>query len=223
MLYARGRSQYLRARVAETDRELVDRARAGDNAAFGELVRRYAPRVRRLARHLVRGHADADDVAQEAFVRAHQALPRFDGRSEFFTWLYRIAVNLSLNRARSLNVRRAVPIDDPSIEGALSPNDGRNDQAAQLDERRLVAALLEEIDRLPESLKATVTLVCIDHVPQDHAAEVFGCSVGTIAWRVHEARRRLREALRTRGMEDALDRFGNRAAGSRKARTGGVG
>lgn len=206
--------------MAETDRELVDRARAGDNAAFAELVRRYAPRVRRLARHLVRGHADADDVAQEAFVRAHQALPRFDGRSEFFTWLYRIAVNLSLNRARSLNVRRAVAIDDPSIEGALAPRDGRNDPANQLEERRLVAALLEEIDRLPESLKATITLVCIDHVPQDRAAEVFGCSVGTIAWRVHEARRRLRDALGARGMEDALERFGDRAAGTRRARAG---
>jgi len=207
--------------MAESDRELVDRARAGDANAFAELVRRYAPRVRRLARHLVRGHADADDVAQEAFVRAHQALPRFDGRSEFFTWLYRIAVNLSLNRARSLNVRRSVAIDDPSIEGALTARDTRGDAASQLDERRLVAALLEEIERLPESLRATVTLVCIENVPQEQASEVFGCSVGTIAWRVHEARKRLREALRARGMEDALDRFGDRAAGARKGRMQG--
>lgn len=198
--------------MAETDRELVDRARAGDSAAFAELVRRYTPRVRRLARHLVRGHADADDVAQEAFVRAHQALPRFDGRSEFFTWLYRIAVNLSLNRVRATNVRRSVPIDDPSIEGALVGREGRNDPGHVLEERRLVAALLEEIDRLPESLRATLVVVCIEHVPQDEAATVFGCSAGTIAWRVHEARKRLREALAARGMDDALDRFGDRAA-----------
>lgn len=208
--------------MAESDRELVDRARAGDATAFAELVRRYAPRVRRLARHLVRGHADADDVAQEAFVRAHQALPRFDGRSEFFTWVYRIAVNLSLNRARSLNVRRSVAIDDPSIEGALVHRDGRVDAGSQLDERRLVAALIEEIEKLPESLRATVTLVCIEHVPQEQAAEVFGCSVGTIAWRVHEARKRLRESLRARGMEDALDRFGDRASGARKGKQGGA-
>lgn len=201
--------------MAESDRELVDRARAGDAAAFAELVRRYAPRVRHLARQLVRGHADADDVAQEAFVRAHQALPRFDGRSEFFTWVYRITVNLSLNRARSMNVRKSVPIDDPSIEGALSGRD-RGDAASELDERRTVAALLEELDRLPDSLRATVTLVCVENVPQEQAAEVFGCSVGTIAWRVHEARKRLREALRARGMEDALDRFGDRASGARK-------
>lgn len=205
--------------AGETDRELVDRARAGDNAAFGELVRRYAPRVRRLTRHLVRGHADADDVAQEAFVRAHQALPRFDGRSEFFTWLYRIVVNLSLNRARSLTVRRAVPVDDPAVEGSLIAKDARSaDPSVQLEHRRLAAALLEEIAKLPQSLQATVTLVCIEAVPQEKAAEIFGCSVGTVAWRVHEARRRLRESLRARGLEEVVDRLGGdraRSAGER--------
>jgi RNA polymerase sigma-70 factor, ECF subfamily len=198
--------------AGETDRELVEKAKAGDGAAFSELVRRHAPRVRRLARHLVRGHADADDVAQEAFVRAHQALPRFDGRSEFFTWLYRIAVNLSLNRARSLNVRKGVAIDDPLIEGALAEQDSRggrsSDPGTALDQRRLAAALLQEIERLPGSLRATITLVCIEGVPQERAAEVFGCSVGTVAWRVHEARRRLRDALRDRGLEEAVDRLG---------------
>ena len=205
--------------AGETDRELVDRAKAGDNAAFGELVRRFAPRVRRLTRHLVRGHADADDVAQEAFVRAHQALPRFDGRSEFFTWLYRIVVNLSLNRARSLAVRRAVPIDDPAVAGSLIAKDARSaDPSVQLEHRRLAAALLEEIAKLPPSLQATVTVVCIEAVPQEKAAEIFGCSVGTVAWRVHEARRRLREALRSRGLEEVVDRLGGdraRSAGER--------
>jgi len=198
--------------AGESDRELVERAKAGDSTAFSELVRRHSPRVRRLARHLVRGHADADDVAQEAFVRAHQALARFDGRSEFFTWLYRIAVNLSLNRARSLNVRKGVTIDDPLIEGALADQEARggrsSDPGSALDQRRLAAALLEEIERLPASLRATITLVCIEGVPQERAAEVFGCSVGTVAWRVHEARKRLRDALRDRGLEEAVDRLG---------------
>ena len=205
--------------AAETDRELVDKAKAGDSAAFTELVRRYSPRVRRLTRHLVRGHADADDVAQEAFVRAHQALPRFDGRSEFFTWLYRIVVNLSLNRARSLAVRRSVAIDDPAVEGSLMTKDHRaSDPATALEHRRLAAALIEEINKLPESLQAPVSLVCIEAVPQEKAAEVFGCSVGTVAWRVHEARKRLREALRARGMEEIVDRLGGdraRRAGER--------
>lgn len=194
---------------AHSDRELVDRARAGDRAAFAELVRRYGPRVRRLARQLVRGHADADDVAQEAFVRAQQALPRFDGRSEFFTWIYRIAVNLSLNRARSLAVRRNVDVDDPGLEGALvekRPTGG--DPAHALDRQRVASALIEEIEGLPEGLRATLLLVCVEGVAQDEAASILGCSSGTVAWRVHEARKRLREKLRGRGLEDAVDDLG---------------
>lgn len=202
--------------MAETDRDLVDRARSGDAAAFAELVRRYGPRVRRLARKLVRGHADADDVAQETFVRAHQALARFDGRSEFFTWIYRIAVNLSLNRARSLNVRRPVALDDPSVEGSLTTRQA--EAGEQLEQRRLAAALLEELEALPPALRATVVMVCMDGVPQEDAAVVLGCSVGTVAWRVHEARKRLREGLRGRGMEEAVDRLGGpRAAAPKKA------
>jgi RNA polymerase sigma-70 factor (ECF subfamily) len=192
------------------DRELVDRARGGDRAAFAELVRRYGPRVRRLARQLVRGHADADDVAQETFVRAHQALPRFDGRSEFFTWIYRIAVNLSLNRARSMAVRRNVDVDDPGLEGALveKGNGNAGDAGYSIDRQRVASALLAEIEALPEGLRATLMLVCVDGVAQEQAATVLGCSVGTVAWRVHEARKRLRERLRGRGLEEAVDELG---------------
>jgi RNA polymerase sigma factor (sigma-70 family) len=83
-----------------TDRELVDRARQGDVDAFGQLVRRHQQRIMRLALHMLRSRSEAEDVAQETFIRAYQALARFDGRSEPYTWLYRIAVNLSLNTIR---------------------------------------------------------------------------------------------------------------------------
>ncbi len=201
-----------------SDRDLVDRARAGDRAAFGELVRRYGPRVRNLARQLVRGHADADDVAQEAFVRAQQALARFDGRSEFFTWIYRITVNLSLNRARSLAVRRHVDIDDAGLEGALVERPGGPTDAGRvIDRQRVARALLDELDALSEGLRATLLLVCVDGVAQEEAAEILGCSPGTVAWRVHEARKRLREGLRGRGLEDVVDELG----GDRGKRGGG--
>src|ERR1700761_727356 len=102
------------------DRELVEQTKAGDNQAFGVLVRRYQRRIFRLAFHLVRTGAEAEDVTQETFVRAYQALDRFDGRSEPFTWLYRIAVNLSLNTLRSRkNTRDSTPSDDPRVEGLL--------------------------------------------------------------------------------------------------------
>jgi RNA polymerase sigma-70 factor (ECF subfamily) len=103
-----------------TDRELVDAAREGDSQAFGDLMRRHQKRIYRLAVHLLRDAAEAEDVTQETFVRAYGALDRFDGRSEAFTWMYRIAVNLSLNaiRARKSD-RKAVSADDPRLEGAL--------------------------------------------------------------------------------------------------------
>jgi RNA polymerase sigma-70 factor, ECF subfamily len=179
-----------------------------------------------LARHLVHGHVDADDVAQETFVRAHQALARFDGRSEFYTWLYRIAVNLSLNRARAHNVRRSVTIEDPTVEAVLAQGN-IGDLETELETRRVTAALLEEIDALPEALRATMVMVCIEKIPEDTAAEVLGCSPGTVAWRVHEARRKLRLALAERGLDSALDALaGGRAqlrpvSGTAQRRQGG--
>jgi RNA polymerase sigma-70 factor (ECF subfamily) len=217
----------------ESDRALVQRAQAGDAQAFAALVDRHAPRVRRLARQLVRGHADADDLAQDTFVRAYQALDRFDGRSEFFTWIYRIAVNLSLNRARSLSIRRSVPLDDPQIEGSVALlTRGSAEGVSGIDRRRVAAALLEELDRLPDALRVTLTLVCIDGTPQNEVAEILGCSVGTVGWRVHEARKRVRDGLRARGLDETADLLGgNRGrttsgtnavvVGARVARRGG--
>ncbi len=185
-----------------TDRELVDQAKGGDSGAFGTLVRRYQRRIFRLAFHLVRTGAEAEDVTQETFVRAYQALDRFDGRSEPFTWLYRIAVNLSLNTLRSRkNMRDTTPSDDPRIEGLLletRPSQG-GDPATGAQQRQLAAALCDGIDALSDTLRTTLILVCIDGLGHDEASKVLGCPEGTVAWRVHEARRKLREYLDSRG------------------------
>ena len=185
-----------------TDRELVALAKGGDAQAFGTLVRRHQRRIFRLAFHLVRTGAEAEDVTQETFVRAYQALDRFDGRSEPFTWLYRIAVNLSLNTIRARKTTRdSTPSDDPRIEALLTetrPSHG-SDPAAQSHQRRLAIALCDGIDRLSDTLRTTLILVCIDGVGHDEAAKVLGCPEGTVAWRVHEARRKLREYLAERG------------------------
>lgn len=185
-----------------TDRELVEQAKGGNADAFGTLVRRYQRRIFRLAFHLVRTGAEAEDVMQETFVRAYQALDRFDGRSEPFTWLYRIAVNLSLNtlRARKHN-RDSTPSDDPRIEALLletRPSQG-GDPATASQQRQLAAALCEGIDALSDTLRTTLILVCIDGLGHDEASKILGCPEGTVAWRVHEARRKLREYLTTRG------------------------
>ncbi len=185
-----------------TDRELVEQARTGNAQAFGTIVERYQKRIFRLAYHIVRSGAEAEDVTQETFVRAYQALDRFDGRSEPFTWLYRIAVNLSLNTIRSRKTRRdAVPADDPRVEGLLLEQRSSQgaDPARIAQERQIAKALCEGIDALSDTLRTTLVLVCIDGMGHEEAAKVLDCPEGTVAWRVHEARRKLREHLDKQG------------------------
>src|SRR5258707_1958054 len=91
---------------------LVAHAQAGDQAAFCELTRRYRPRIYALALHLTGNAQDADDVAQETFLRAYRSLGEFQGTSQFYTWIYRIAVNLSLNVQRANGRRRTTSMDD---------------------------------------------------------------------------------------------------------------
>jgi RNA polymerase sigma-70 factor (ECF subfamily) len=185
-----------------TDRELVEQTKTGDSQAFGTLVRRHQRRIFRLAFHLVRSGAEAEDVTQETFVRAYQAIQRFDGRSEPFTWLYRIAVNLSLNTLRSRKASRdSSPPDDPRVEALLQetrPSQGR-DPAMATHDKRMAMALVEGIDALSDTLRTTLILVCIDGLGHEDASKVLGCPEGTVAWRVHEARRKLREYLTERG------------------------
>jgi RNA polymerase sigma-70 factor (ECF subfamily) len=187
-----------------TDRDLVDGARQGDTRAFGELVRRYQQRIFRLTAHMLRNNAEAEDVTQEAFVRAYQAIGRFDGRSEPYTWFYRIAVNLSLNRIRSRKSSRASQsTDDPRMAAVLA--EGRQVAAGNpgVDASRaeLYAALCEGIDSLTDSLRTTLILVCVDGRSHEEASAILGAPEGTIAWRVHEARRKLKEFLELRGFD----------------------
>jgi RNA polymerase sigma-70 factor, ECF subfamily len=188
--------------AAASDRDLVDRARGGDAEAFGLLVRRHQKRIFRLAVHLTKSATEAEDITQDTFVRAYQALSRFDGRSEPFTWLYRIAVNLSLNHLRQRKSRKVDHSDDdPRIAAMLSETRPgmQPDPASAADQRKLAEALCAGVDALSETLRTTLVLVSIDGLSHEQAAEVLGCPVGTIAWRVHEARRKLRGSLAERG------------------------
>ena len=188
----------------KSDRELVDAARKGDAEAFGVLVRRHQKRIYRLAAHLLRDGAEAEDVTQDTFVRAYGALDRFDGRSEPFTWMYRIAVNLSLNAIRSRKTgRKATTPDDARSEGLLADQKSVEADPARLAaDRQAAHALAEGIDQLSETLRTTLILVGIDGLSHAEAAQVLGCPEGTVAWRVHEARKKLRAHLEQAGYPD---------------------
>lgn len=189
-----------------SDKELVDRAREGDVAAFGELVRKHQPRIFRLAAHMLRDRSEAEDVAQETFIRAYQALARFDGRSEPYTWFYRIAVNLSLNQIRSRKSSRTVQAgehDDLRLQAFLVEKrpSALADPSGDASRKELHAALCEAIDSLSDTLRTTLILVCVDGLSHEEAASVLGAPEGTIAWRVHEARRKMKESLLERGFD----------------------
>jgi RNA polymerase sigma-70 factor, ECF subfamily len=185
-----------------SDRDLVDRAREGDEQAFAHLVRRHQQRIQRLAVHMLRDRAEAEDVTQETFIRAYRALARFDGRSEPYTWFYRIAVNLSLNAIRSRKAKRTTNEgDDPRLEALIGEKRSDADPPAQAAQRQLYEALAQGIDELSETLRTTLVLVCMDGRSHEEASAILGAPEGTIAWRVHEARRKLREFMAKRGFD----------------------
>jgi RNA polymerase sigma-70 factor (ECF subfamily) len=147
----------------------------------------------KVALHLLGSASEADDVAQETFLRAFRAIDRFDGKSELSTWLYRIAVNLSLNALRARKRAAAVDIGDPRLGAALTS--GQPDPAGDAESRQATLHLLEALDKLSLTLRTTVVLVALEGLSHRQVGEVLGCAEGTVAWRIHEARRLLKERL----------------------------
>jgi RNA polymerase sigma-70 factor, ECF subfamily len=173
---------------------LVARAQAGDQRAFEELVRRYRKRIFALALHIAGSSSDADDITQEVFLSAYRALPEFQGRSEFFTWVYRMTLNRALNARRDRDRRGERLVEDARIELAVAV-DAKGDPRRAAELRQTYARLLRALDNLPAEMRTTVILVCLQGMAHGEAAVVQKTTDGTIAWRIHEARRRLSIAL----------------------------
>lgn len=175
---------------------LVEAARSGDPRAFEALFRRYRPRIFALALHMTGSPSDADDITQDAFVRAYRNIDRFEGRSEFFTWLYRIALNRALNVRRDRTRRRTEDVDDPRVTVAIAV-DAKGDPHRALELRQTYSHLVRAFDRLSPLLKTTVALTMMQGLSYPEAAVVLETTEGTIAWRIHEARKQMRNALDT--------------------------
>jgi len=165
------------------------RARAGDEAAYRWLLHRYRARVVRLAAHVLRRDGEAEDVAQEAFLRAFRRLPDFRGEGRFSAWLFGIVVRLCLDRRRSARWAREVPAD------AIAPPSCSADNP---DTRLLVEALL---DRLSPPMRAALVLREMEGLDYDEVAATLGIPVGTVRSRLHAARAQFR-ALWTAAQEE---------------------
>jgi len=181
-------------REAQTASDLVAQAKAGDSRAFEALVRRYRKRIYALALHMTRSASEAGDITQEVFLKAFRALPQFEGRSQFFTWVYRMTVNRSLNVRRDRARRGEDTLDDPRLELAVAV-DARDNPGRAAELRQTYARLLRALDSLPADMRTTVILVSLQGMSHGECAVIMKVSDGTIAWRMHEARRRLNEAM----------------------------
>jgi RNA polymerase sigma-70 factor (ECF subfamily) len=183
-------------REAATASLLVAAAKRGEPGAFDVLVRRYRDRIFALALHLSGSESEADDITQDVFLRAYRRLGEFEGRSEFFTWVYRLTVNRALDARRERGRKRetASLSDDPRLERAVEADSGGDPRrAAEL--RETYTHLLQALDALPADMCTSVVLVSLQGLSNAEAAIVQKCSRGTIAWRLHEARGRLQAAL----------------------------
>ncbi len=190
-------------RAALEASRLVKQAQGGDRAAFSELVRRYRSRIVALALHLTGSEQEAEDIAQEVFIKAYQRLSTFEGRSHFFTWVYRIAVNRSHNARRDLARHRTASMDDPRVLRAVAI-DAKGDPAKTTELKERYGRLVSALDRLPAPMRTSVVLVILQGLSHAEAGIVQGCRTGTIAWRIHDARRRLADEMTAAEKADRL-------------------
>ena len=182
-----------------TDKELVRRFKRGDAAAFDLLFMRYQHKILALIGRHLNDPDEAQDVAQEAFVKVYRALPRFRGESAFYTWIYRIAINTVRNYVAAKS-RRPPPVDidirDAEImEGVASLRD-EEDPAAALSRDQLSAAIGRAIGALPDDLRSAVTLRELDGLSYEQIAIIMQCPVGTVRSRIFRAREAIDDRIR---------------------------
>jgi len=189
-----------------TDLEAVAKAAKGDHEAFRLLVERYQNRAYGLALRVMKDEETARDVVQEAFLKAYRSLDRFEGRSSFYTWFYRVVMNLCLDAKRRQPAGRIVEWDEQraiqSSTGmdAIDPDHQRSiGPSGELERAQLRDVLRRAIERLPDDARQTLVLRELDGLSYAEIAKVLGIPKGTVMSRLHHARKRLRAILEASG------------------------
>ncbi len=187
----------------ETDRNLVVRAQNGDETAFRLLVERYQRKVYSIAFNVVRNPEDAMDLTQDAFIKVHRNLAAFQGSSSFYTWLYRIVVNLGIdhnrkhNRFQSVDYDDRLGRDDDEIEGdgSILPSTLDTNPARTLSRKELAEQMQRALDSLSEKHRTAIILREVQGLSYEEMAEVMQCNKGTVMSRLHHARKNMQAAL----------------------------
>ncbi|MEN6533633.1 MAG: RNA polymerase sigma factor [Bryobacteraceae bacterium] len=178
---------------------LVERAQAGDTSAFSQLVHQYERKIFRLAKHITQSQEDAEDVLQEAFLKAYEHLPEFQGQSKFYTWLVRIAVNESLMKLRKRRPGKLVSLDEEIDTGEdkvareIAVWDNTPEDRYSQEELRKI--LDDAIDALPPIFRTVFVLRDIDELSTEETAGILDISIPAVKSRLLRARLQLRDRL----------------------------
>ena len=184
------------ASPADTDLMLVERTVAGDQKAFELLVLKYQRRIERLIGRMVRDTDLVEDIAQETFIRAYRALAQFRGEAQFYTWLYRIAVNTA--KKALVDLKRDPTVSESALRGGGDEEDETSGMENELTSaetpetilaaKEIAAAVNSAMEALPEELRQAVTLREIEGLSYEEIAEVMNCPIGTVRSRIFRAR-----------------------------------
>ena len=182
-----------------TDKELVKRVQKGDLAAFDMLFSRYQTKIVNLISRYVRDREEVQDVAQEAFIKAYRNLPGFRRDSSFYTWIYRITVNLAIDFRRRAYRGRETALDETRI----TPDDAHHTGPRPLatpsqnyDRKELGTRIRRAIDSLPDDQRTAIVLREIQGLSYKEIAETMGCAEGTVMSRLYYGRKKLQSILR---------------------------
>ncbi|MED5586019.1 MAG: sigma-70 family RNA polymerase sigma factor [Verrucomicrobiota bacterium] len=188
--------------VSERDRRLVERCKSGDSQAFDELVTLYRGKVYAMILNMIHNDADAWDLSQDVFVKAWKALPKFEERSAFYTWLYRITHNVTYDWIRKRKRVVSGEFDDALIDqaepGALTTPKSSDLPDAAMERSELRGKIARAIETLSDDHREVILLKEIDGLSYQEIADVVDCSVGTVMSRLFYARKKLQAALEER-------------------------
>lgn len=183
----------------DQDRALVERVQKGDKRAFDLLIRKYQHKIVSVISRYISDWSECQDVAQETFIRAYRAIGNFRGDSQFYTWIYKIAINTAKNYLVSQG--RRPPKDDIAVDDAVLLDGGAwlKDRATpehELLRQEIEQTVFDTVEQLPEELKTAITLREVDGLSYEEIAEKMDCPIGTVRSRIFRARDAIDQKLR---------------------------
>ncbi|MEP6938438.1 MAG: RNA polymerase sigma factor RpoE [Rudaea sp.] len=184
---------------SDLDRALVERVQKGDKRAFDLLIRKYQHKLVSVISRYISDWSECQDVAQETFIRAYRAIGNFRGDSQFYTWIYKIAINTAKNHLVAQG--RRPPKDDISVDDAVLLDGGawlteRATPEHELLRQEIEQTVFDTVEQLPEELKTAITLREVDGLSYEEIAEKMGCPIGTVRSRIFRARDAIDQKLR---------------------------